>query len=101
MCKSDISQTMWRKMKTFLPVLWVIWFLTRLYIQGSINTAAAMQSLPWKKVLMLLSGPVILSLSSYVYIKNLTHAVEGLRSWVTPHTLLAFHGEQSHFSSKS
>lgn len=53
MCKSDISQTIWRKMKTFLPVLLVIWFLIRFYIQGSINTAVAMQSLLWKTVLML------------------------------------------------
>lgn len=47
------------------------------------------------------SSSGIRSLSSYVYIKNVVHAEEVLKSRITPHTLLAFHGEQSHFSSKS
>lgn len=48
-----------------------------------------------------ISSSLMPSLSSYVNIKNAVHAGEVLKSWVTPHTLLAFHGEQSHFSSKS
>jgi hypothetical protein len=101
MCKSDLSQTIWRKMKTFLPVLLAIWFLTRFYIPGSINTAVTMQSLPPIEGIDAISSPVIFSLCSYVCTKNVMHAVEVLKSWATPHTLLAFHSEQSHFSSKS